>query len=136
MNLVERIFALKQQPCFCLQTDSDLARIAEVAHEKFYESGTLLCASGQPLRRVYIVTKGAIETGSGERMPLIIGPASVLLNAPVKEDLKVASEGAHCLLLEKGIFFTIVYQCPSIIREILRADAFEVSSVHEGRPDR
>lgn len=132
MNLVERLFALRQLSCFRLQTDFDLARIAEVMSEKSYEPGELVCAAEQTLRRVYVVAEGAIETNSGEIMPRILGPASVLLNLPVKDELRASSEGAHCLLLEKGLFFTIVYQCPSIIHEILSGETFEVSLPSEG----
>jgi CRP-like cAMP-binding protein len=136
MNLVERMFALRQLSCFQFQTEFDLARIAEAVSEKRYDPGAPLCTAGQTLRRVYIVAAGTVETTSGKRMPNILGPASVLLNAPVKEALRAGPEGAHCLLLEKGIFFTIVYQCPSIIREILKADIFEVSISPEGDTER
>lgn len=126
MNLVERIFALKQIPCFSEQSDFDLTRIAEAVHEKHFEPDAMLCAGGQTLRRVYIVTEGGFKTGSGDPLPSVLGASSVLLGLPAGNTLRAAHSGAHCLILEKGLFFTIIYQCPSIILKLPLADGTDV----------
>lgn len=129
MNLVERMFALRDTACFSGQAEQDLARLAEAARERSYAAGERFCLAGQALRRLYVVTEGRIEGRSGAAMPRVLGAPSMLFQLPVREELVVSSEGAHCLVFEKSVFFTMVFQCPSILRSFVTAQVFEVASV-------
>ncbi len=131
MNFVERMFALKKEACFKSQSDYDLARIADVAIEKFYNPGELISETEQTLRCVYVVTNGSVESSSGRIISSFFGTASVLLNMPIKSELRAGPEGVRCLLIEKGVFFTIVFQCPSILHELGASDFSEVRSINK-----
>lgn len=128
MTLVEKFLALRTVGLLNELEDSEIALIAEVADEREFAPGAQFCAASQCLHRLYIVLDGGIETELGTPMPQVLGAGSLLLGLPVSAPLRAsASKGVRCLVLGKSHFFTIIYQCPSILCGLLKSETFETS---------
>ncbi len=131
MNIIEKIFALKRSDVFSELSDLDIARIADSLLERAYEPDELFCSAGKKLSRMYIVIEGSFQTRTDRRTPSVFGPASLLLDMQVGEDIIASPVGAICLILERGIFFTIIYQHPSIILNMLAEPQLETLNKQE-----
>lgn len=117
MNLAEKIFALKQHPLFSTLEDSELILIADVTVSRRFEPGATIAEAGTLLNRVYVVTEGSVAEEEGSRpSPLLVGVESLLLNKPIDGPLIAQAEsGAHCLVIGKSHFFTIINECPEVL---------------------
>ncbi len=135
ITLTEKVFALRDTPAFNGLYESELITIATVSGFRRYQPGEVFCEAGHLFHRVYITVKGALEAEDGQKVPSIIGAGSVLLGLPVSKRL-VASpdQGAVCIFISKSHFFTISYQCPSLISGLLKMDLLEKSPtfINEG----
>lgn len=128
MTLIERLFALKANPCFQSLDDSELAGIAQVAKLRCYAPGEPLAIAGQLLTRLYVVVAGQVENLQGQPMPPVIGAACLLGGLPLVVPLQASPvEGASCLLIAKGHFFTIVHQCPALVTGLVELPFSEVA---------
>lgn len=128
MTLIERLFALKANPCFRSLDDSELAGIAQVAKLRHYGPGEHLAVAGQLLTRLYVVVGGQVESVEGQPMPPVVGAACLLGGLHLAGVLRASPvEGATCLLIGKGHFFTIVHQCPALVTGLVELPFSEVS---------
>lgn len=132
MNIIEKLYSLKKLDCFAEISDLDLARIADSAIERTYEPNEIFCTAGKTLSRMYIVISGALKRADGRKTPPMFGPASLLLDMQVNEEITASADGACCLVLERGVFFTIIYQHPSIILNLLSMPLLESSKKQQG----
>jgi signal-transduction protein with cAMP-binding, CBS, and nucleotidyltransferase domain len=115
MTIAEKLFALKSTPPFDRLRDSELALIAEVARYRRYASGEIICSPSRPLRRLHLVVNGGIRSTQGATAPRVFGVAAVLFDRAVPDSWRaVAPEGADCLLIQKGNFFTMIHECTSL----------------------
>jgi len=120
MTTLENLFALGSAPGFERLHDTELAVIAPVVVERRFPPGATVCEAGTTLNRVYVVVEGSFVTGAGELIPGILGLGSVLFDTPVRETVHAsATEGAVCLAISKPHMFTIVYQCPTFVCELM-----------------
>jgi CRP-like cAMP-binding protein len=116
MTLVEKLFALKRTPCFEGLQESDLILIASAATEHSYEPGEQVCSAGRTLNNLFVVIDGAVHDSAGREVFPLIGVPSLLFDYPVHSRLTASTDaGARCLVLNKGHFFAIVNQCPSLV---------------------
>lgn len=130
MKLMEKLFALRQSKYLKGLDESALTLIAEIAETRVFAPGEKFADAGHCLQRLYLVVEGAIQNQNDVTMPEVLGPASLLFGVPVHESLiAVPGQGATCLVVGKGHFFTIVYQFPSLLCRLLETNRFEVEVV-------
>lgn len=121
MTIVEKLFALKQYPLFRILTDSELILIAELAVARSFAAGARIAGEKTVLNRLIIVGGGGVvreETGEAE-FP-VIGIECLAGGDPVTGALVAGPDGAECLMISKGHFFTIINECPDILTRYLQ----------------
>ncbi len=120
MNLIEKLFALRNVPPFDALRDGELGLVAEVAKERTYRPGQIVVQPGTVLSRLIVAVEGRLVTPGGEELPTAIGLHSLLFDAPLSCELVAGEEaGAHCLTIQKGHFFTILNDCPAFVVGLL-----------------
>ncbi len=113
MTLIERFFKLRDVPPFDRLYDSELSLITEATVQRFYEPGHVILSSNKLLKALFIVVDGWLEDGEGRRLPQVFSPEYLLMGIPADGDMTASKErGAICLLISKGHFFTMLYECP------------------------
>jgi len=103
----------------------EVAVVCDVAVMKRYAPGEWIARAGRVASRVSIVVEGSVEGTSGR----VFGMLSMLTGTPGLLDLRAGPEGAGCLQVRRGPFFTIAHECPEILTWILEQ---EPTAVLEG----
>ena len=115
MTISEKIFALKSVPPFDVLRDAEVVLIAQEAKVKRFEPGEFVSSPDKPIRRLHVVTDGEVKMAdSGVVLP-IFGVKPLLFNQNATESLRAGDDGATCLTIKRGNFFTIANECPSLI---------------------
>jgi signal-transduction protein with cAMP-binding, CBS, and nucleotidyltransferase domain len=119
MSTKENFFTLKQSPPFDRLDDSELILLSNLAIEKYYSPGSIVCRGQQPLRYLYVTMNGSLwMTVNDQPIQLsnVFGHEFLLRNYTIAANVTAdAEEGATCLLFKRENFFTIAYECPSLI---------------------
>lgn len=117
MSPKHNFFSLKRSPPFDRLNDPELILLANLALERHYEPGSLVYRGGRSLSYLYITIQGnlCVHTSPHTQLPRVFGQESLLFNRAIAHDLHADTEGATCLLFRKENFFTMVYECPSIL---------------------
>jgi len=119
MSTKENFFTLKQSPPFDRLDDSELILLANLAKVKPYPPGSIVCRGQQPLQYLYVIMKGSLWTildDQSIQLPDVFGHEFLLQNHAIAANVTAhAEEGATCLLFKRENFFTIAYECPSLI---------------------
>lgn len=118
MTPMEIMFALGRQPPFDRLTDPELEIAASVASERHFEAGELVLNAGDSFRRVLILLDGA-WTCEERPLPRLLGVRSLLSGQEGPGEVRAGAEGAHCLTLTRGHFFTLVNECPALLLALL-----------------
>lgn len=115
MTLVERVFRLRFVAPFARLADAELALIAESAVLRRYEPGKRVLSRGKAARALFVTLEGGLTDEQGRRLPDVLPAASLLHGEPLACDIFTsATDGAVCLLINKGHFFTILHECPAL----------------------
>lgn len=115
MTISERMFQLQSIIPFNRLNETELAIIAEAAVERRYEAGKLIASRNKPARALIVTFKGSLTDNEGKKLANILSPEALLTGTPLPYDVFASkSEGAACLLINKGHFFTILYECPAL----------------------
>ena len=115
MTITEKLFALKKIPLFNRLRNSELILIAEVASVRRFGSGEKVVSSGVLLQSLYVVVQGAVQKENSGTSAPIFGIESLIFEKTTSEMLQAdSSDGATCLVISKGHFFTIVNECPNL----------------------
>lgn len=122
MNLIERLFALRNSPYFAQLRENDLVLIASAARARHYGAGELIGAAQRPLRHLFIVASGSAVGSKGEKLPRGFGAESLLFEIPLKGAIRAGPEGAGCLLIRRAHFHTILHECPGLVLGLLQGE--------------
>ena len=115
MNITDKLFALRATPPFDALRDSEQILIAQVCRERSYGPGEAIFWEGQVLHRLCIVVMGRVEYEDGREAARLLGLPSLIAEKPAETTAVAAKpRGATLLFIEKGHFFTILNECPSI----------------------
>lgn len=115
MTISERLFKLRATAPFNLLSDAELVIIAEAVVERHYEPGKHIVSKDKPARALIITTHGSLTDSDGHRLPEVLLLEELLTGTPLSYDVHSSpTEGAECLLINKGHFFTILYECPAL----------------------
>jgi CRP-like cAMP-binding protein len=104
----------------------EVAVVCDVATVRRYGPGEWIAHAGRAVSRVSIVVEGSVEAFPGK----VFGVLGVLTGTPGVLDLRAGPDGACCLQVRRGPFFTIVHECPEILTWILEQ---EPAAVLEGK---
>ncbi len=119
MSTKENFFALKQSPPFDRLDDSELILLSNLAIDRYYPPASVICRGQRPLRYLYITTSGSLWTtinGQSIQLSYVFGHEFLLQNRAIAADITAHPEqGVTCLLFKRENFFTIAYECPSLI---------------------
>ena len=74
-----------------------------------------MLAAGQFVGRITIVLEGSAR----EDRERILGLLPALLGYPQAQTVHAAAQGALCLRIRRGQFYTIVFECPEILAWLL-----------------
>ncbi|HBN08100.1 MAG TPA: Crp/Fnr family transcriptional regulator [Cyanobacteria bacterium UBA8530] len=115
MTLTEKAFALRAVPPFDRLNDSELALVAEATKFRLFAPGERIASADGVLQKLYVRISGAVFSGN-EHFPAVFGAPSLLFGHSLERDLIACPEtGASCLLISKGHFFTLIYECPCLM---------------------
>lgn len=117
MTLTEKIFALKSVRPFDVLRDSEIALIAQEARVKQFGAGELISDADKPIRRLHVVTSGEVKADAADQQDAfpVFGVRPLLFNQGATELLRAGVDGATCLTIKRGNFFTIANECPALI---------------------
>jgi hypothetical protein len=116
------MFALRALPGFDQLRAEELLAVAAGMTERRYRPGQVVAPAGTSLWHLLVVVEGRIvPQGGAEALPPIIGADLLLTNRAVATTLVAdPRDGAVCLRLGKGHFFTVVNECPALLVEMIR----------------
>lgn len=118
MELSQRLFELQQAVPFNRIPDVDLMLIADVAKERSFAPGEIICRGGESLRELYIVVAGNLRCGEREITGVYDIPR-LLLDRNGVETTYAGPSGATCLSISRSHFYTIVREFPIILVDLL-----------------
>ncbi|MEX2601030.1 MAG: hypothetical protein WD355_05240 [Balneolaceae bacterium] len=115
LSLVERVFLLKNTPPFDILEDQELLNIAEVLTNRAIPEGEPVQNAGNPVNELIILAEGHVADNNGGTSLKILGVSALLRGTPAVQTLSAGPGGALILKLEKGHFFTTVYECSGLL---------------------
>ena len=119
MTVIEKAFALQSVPAFASLRVQELTAIARVAVHRQFAAGVTAYAADAVLKELVVVVRGELEDRQGLPVPAVLGVASLLKDRAAGAELYAGVDGADCLLISKGHFFTVIHQCPEIVRALV-----------------
>jgi signal-transduction protein with cAMP-binding, CBS, and nucleotidyltransferase domain len=122
MTLTQRIFVLSRVPGFDQLRDEELPAVAASMTERTYRPGEVVVSAGSPMSHLLVVVAGHVRAEGSTRVASpVIGADLLILNRPAGVSLTADDdEGAVCLRMSKGHFYTIVNECPALLVEMGR----------------
>ena len=102
-------------PPFDRLDPDEVLTLAGVASARRYGPGEVILAAGQSVGRITIVLEGSAE----EDAEKVLGLLPALLGFPQAQTLHASAQGATCLRIRRGQFYTIVFECPEILAWLL-----------------
>jgi signal-transduction protein with cAMP-binding, CBS, and nucleotidyltransferase domain len=116
MTLSEKIFALKSIAPFDVLRDSEIALIAQQARVRRFAGAEVIADPDRPLRKLHVVVDGSVRrVGNIESSPTVFGVEALLFSRGLDETIVASDEGATCLQIRRGNFFTIASECPGLL---------------------
>jgi CRP-like cAMP-binding protein len=115
---------LARVPIFSACTPEEIADIAQVAQESFFQPGQIVVTQGTPGQAFYLIVEGTVEYlrdgavlgefGPGD----FFGEMSLLDEAPRSATVR-ALEGTWCLMLSSWDFKALLLKKPQIAIKLL-----------------
>jgi signal-transduction protein with cAMP-binding, CBS, and nucleotidyltransferase domain len=122
MTLTERIFVLRGVPGFDQLREEELLAVAASMTERRYGPAEVVVMAGASMWHLLVVVGGRIHARDSARpQPPVVGADLLLTNRSATLTLTAdPQEGAVCLRMSKGHFFTVVNECPALLVEMIR----------------
>ncbi|MDJ0567994.1 MAG: ATP-binding protein [Pleurocapsa sp. MO_192.B19] len=130
-------------------TDEQLHWIAAQGKQVFVKQGDIFIKQGESAEGFYFLLAGELEFTTNDfgnqnvhvinlKPGSFFGPELFLLNIPTFLGTGHAIRNSHLFHLEENVFWDVLAECPSIIREVLRAAArlwqnYEEVLLHHGK---
>lgn len=119
-SLIEKAFLLKETPPFENLEDQELFNIADVLATIKFKQGEPVLKKNSIANYLFMVIDGDVVSESGETTVKVIGVKPILDGSGVSESFVAGSNGATCLRMGKGHFFTTLYECPNVLVEFMQ----------------
>ncbi len=120
MMITDRLATLQASPVFNELEESELLLIAEVSRLRVYAPGAVICRPEDVTIRFYLPFEGNTEFADGRSTPAVFDLPSLVFDQPLSQTIRAGRHGASCLTIEKGHFFTLMAECPTILVNIMR----------------
>jgi len=117
MRLIEKIFILQNQSPFNILRHTELILTANIANVKKYAKGSTLISNDFPVQNLFILKKGEASY-KGKNISGFFG-AEELMNDVTLEESVIAQTDIEALIISKGHFYTLIYECPEFMIELL-----------------
>lgn len=116
MRLAEKTLRLQEIDPFSRIGLEELVIFADATRVLVFGAGEVVCEAGHSLARLLVVVSGAVVGTDGRPLDPVLGIYSLLFHHRSAETLRASAEdGAVCLCLRKGQFFTLIHQCPVLL---------------------
>jgi HEAT repeat protein len=129
MSVMERVLLLHDVPLFAALSPDDLAQIAAIAREQWYDDGSLICREGEQGREMYVLALGQVrvtkQTSEGEKYLAtrytgdFLGEMSIVLATPRTSNVYAEGE-VRTLVIGDEAFTTILHDRPDVALAMLR----------------
>ncbi len=113
MTLIDKIFKLKSISPFNRLEYSELILTANITKIKKYNKGDTIQPKELYVYSIFIVIDGEVNNGNK-----IFGIEEILEDKTFKEDI-IAKTPVKIMTISKAHFFTLIYECPNILLELL-----------------
>jgi signal-transduction protein with cAMP-binding, CBS, and nucleotidyltransferase domain len=117
MSLIDKIFTLQQCDPFKSLRHSELVLTANITKVKKYPKGSIIIPKEAAVQNFFILSKG--EAYYKERPLAAFFGAEELMNDVALDEDVIAHEDIEALVINKGHFFTLIYECPGLLIELL-----------------
>jgi CRP-like cAMP-binding protein len=129
MSTMERVLLLHDVPLFAALSPDDLAQIAVIAREQWYDDGSPICREGEWGREMYVLAQGQVrvtrQTPEGEKYLAtryagdFLGEMSIVLAAPRTSSVYAAGE-VRTLVIGDEALKTILHDRPDVALTMMR----------------
>jgi signal-transduction protein with cAMP-binding, CBS, and nucleotidyltransferase domain len=134
MTFMEKFIALRRISCFEQMNDAELSILAHKVKERSFSPDATISEAAKPLEMLYVIISGGVLRESGAPTPQLIGGASLLFGLPVAERLVAAHDtGAHCLVIKRPYFFTILRQFPAFLSFLFSLETEQIEVIEKER---
>lgn len=116
---IDKMFLLKSIKPFDNLDERTLFNVTEVMRLTKFEPNQSILPEGEVSNEVIVVIDGDIQDENGIS-PKIAGLHSILNDLPIEYKLIAGVNGCKCLRIGKGHFLTTVYECPSLLTELIQ----------------
>jgi len=119
MTLIEKIFALKSISPFNRLEYSELILTANITKIKKYNAGDIIQPKELYVYSIFIIIDGEVTNiDTQSKNSKIFGIKEILEDKTFKDDI-VAKTPVKIMTISKSHFFTLIYECPNILLELL-----------------
>ena len=130
VSTMERILWLREVPLFAELTPDDLKQVADIAGERWYGDGSLLCRQGEERDELFVLVSGRVHVykeqpgGIEKRLATreageFIGEMAILDPAPRSASVRAEGE-VRALVIEGEAFKAILRDRPDVSMAVLR----------------
>jgi len=116
---IDKMFLLKSVQPFDKLDERTLFNISEVMRLSKFEPNQIILPENEVSNEVIVLVDGGIMDIDGNSV-VIAGINSILIDTVVENRLIAGENGCKCLRIGKGHFFTTVYECPSILTDLIQ----------------
>lgn len=114
VDVVRRLFALRETGPFRRLEDAELLLIAQHARPRAYPPGKLVLPEGAVAEALFITLAGCAETTAGV-VPAVFDAPGLLFGLAVRTDHLAGPDGLEALVIAKPHVFTIARECPEFV---------------------
>jgi len=118
MKLIEKIFTLQSRSPFDTLRHSELILTANISKVKKFEKGSILIEKDNPVQNLFVIKNG--EASYKEKRISDFFGAEELLNDVVLNESVIAQSDIEALVISKGHFYTLIYECPGMMIELIK----------------
>jgi hypothetical protein len=115
----DRSAALRAIAPFDRVRESELALLSRVLAVRSFAPGVNVHRGGEPLTHLLIVAGGEVCDPAGAVLGPILGLGSLLADAPAPPLIADRARGAEIFFVNRPTFFTLVRECPELLRGFL-----------------
>ncbi|WP_296600730.1 hypothetical protein [Phenylobacterium sp.] len=114
VDVVQRLFALREAGPFRRLDDAELLLIARHARPRAYGPGKLVLPAGTVAEALFVTLAGHAET-AGSAAPAVFDAPGLLFGLAVRTDHVAGPDGLEALVIAKPHVFTIARECPEFV---------------------
>jgi hypothetical protein len=115
----DRPLALRAIAPFDRVRESELALLSRVLVTRSFAPGATIHRGAEPLAHLLVVTGGDARDPAGNPVGPIVGLGSLLADESMPPLIADRDLGAEILFINRPTFFTLVRECPELLRGFL-----------------